>query len=358
METNKGTIVLIEDTADVRENIAEILELDGYSVKGAANGKEGVRLVREVMPDLVLCDIMMPELDGYGVLHMLNRDPTTAHIPFIFLTAKSEKEDFRKGMNLGADDYITKPFEELELLNAVQMRLSKRQSGTEHISRDAEGLSHFLSEARVSGSLNHLSEEREVRLLRKKETIYREGDRPRYLYLLQSGKVKAFRISEDGKEYITDLFKPGDFFGIGALMRESPYSETAVVLEDAEICLIPSDDFNALMYNDRDVAHRFIRLMANHLEETELRLVRQAYDSVRKRVADGLLLLESRYRESGGKQPFSMHIMRDDLAGIVGTAKETVIRTLTDFRQEGLVEIGPTGEIIIRNREGLANIIA
>ncbi len=355
----KGIIVLIEDNIDVRENIAEILELDGYDVHAAANGKEGVRLVREQNPDLVICDIMMPELDGYGVLHMLNCDPKTGHIPFIFLTAKSEREDFRKGMNLGADDYITKPFEELQLLDAVQMRLNKRrQFQARDISRDAEGISSFISEAKASGALQHLSEDREVRRLRRKETIFREGDRPRYLYLLQSGKLKAYRVSEDGKEYITDLFKPGDFFGISALMRETTYGDTAEVLEDAEIVLIPADDFYTLVHSDKDVAHRFIQLLANHLEETEIRLVRQAYDSVRKRVADGLLLLESRYQENQGKGPFAMHIMRDDLAGIVGTAKETVIRTLTDFRQEGLVEVGPSGEIIIKNQEGLENIIA
>ncbi len=355
----KGIIVLIEDNTDVRENIAEILELDGYDVHSAANGKEGVRMVRDQNPDLIICDIMMPELDGYGVLHMLNRDPKTAHIPFIFLTAKADKEDFRKGMNLGADDYITKPFEELQLLDAVQMRLAKRrQFQTQDISRDADGISTFISEAKASGALQHLSEDRELRHLKRKELIYREGDRPRYLYLLQKGKIKAYRASEDGKEYITDLFKPGDFFGTSALMRETTYGDTAEVLEDADVCLIPADDFYTLIHTDKDVAHRFIQLLANHLEETELRLVRQAYDSVRKRVADGLLLLESRYQESQTKKPFSMHIMRDDLAGIVGTAKETVIRTLTDFRQEGLVEIGSSGEVIIKNREGLENIIA
>ncbi len=355
----KGIIVLIEDNTEVRENIAEILELDGYEVHAANNGKEGVRLVREQNPDLVICDIMMPELDGYGVLHMLNCDPKTSHIPFIFLTAKSEREDFRKGMNLGADDYITKPFEELQLLDAVQMRLLKRrQFQQQEISRDSEGISSFISEARATGALQHLSEERELRRLKRKEIVYREGDRPRYLYLLQTGKVKVFRMSEDGKEYITDLFKPGDFFGVSALMRETTYGDTAEVLEDSEICLIPADDFYALIHSDKDVAHRFIQLLANHLEETEIRLVRQAYDSVRKRVADGLLLLESRYRENKAKSPFAMHIMRDDLAGIVGTAKETVIRTLTDFRQEGLVEIGSSGEIIVKNHEGLQNIIA
>src|SRR6185436_13315255 len=98
-------ILLIEDNQDVRENTSEILQLANYIVFTAENGKVGVELAHQEKPDLIICDIMMPELDGYGVLHILNKTPDTATIPFIFLSAKSEKSDFRKGMNLGADDY-------------------------------------------------------------------------------------------------------------------------------------------------------------------------------------------------------------------------------------------------------------
>lgn len=118
-------ILLIEDNAEVRENTAEILELANYTVFTAPNGKIGVELARKQQPDLIICDIMMPELDGYGVLHLLGKNPSTAGIPFIFLTAKSEKDDFRKGMNLGADDYLTKPYDDLTLLDAIEMRLKK-----------------------------------------------------------------------------------------------------------------------------------------------------------------------------------------------------------------------------------------
>ena len=118
-------ILLIEDNPDVRENTFEILELAGYEVKTAANGKIGVDLAQKERPDLIVCDIMMPELDGYGVLHILSKKSETANIPFIFLTAKTEKADIRKGMNLGADDYLTKPFDDTDLLNAIEARLRK-----------------------------------------------------------------------------------------------------------------------------------------------------------------------------------------------------------------------------------------
>ena len=117
-------IVVIEDNAEMCENIKELLELSNYSVRTAKDGVEGVQLIEHVKPDLVLCDIMMPELDGYGVLSYLSKYPDTRGIPFIFLTAKSEKNDFRKGMSLGADDYISKPFQQKELLDGCKVHVN------------------------------------------------------------------------------------------------------------------------------------------------------------------------------------------------------------------------------------------
>ena len=119
------TILLIEDDAVLRENTAELLELSSYNVIIASHGKSGVFMATEHLPDLIVCDIMMPELDGYGVLKELSKNEETKQIPFIFLSAKTERQDVRKGMNLGADDYITKPFNEEELIDAIKSRLAK-----------------------------------------------------------------------------------------------------------------------------------------------------------------------------------------------------------------------------------------
>ncbi|HNF42741.1 MAG TPA: response regulator, partial [Ferruginibacter sp.] len=100
-------LLLIEDNDEIRDNTAEILELAGYKVTTAENGKVGVEKAIQEKPDLIICDIMMPVLDGYGVLHLLNKNPELTGIPFIFLTAKAERSDLRKGMEMGADDYIT-----------------------------------------------------------------------------------------------------------------------------------------------------------------------------------------------------------------------------------------------------------
>src|SRR5678815_4772061 len=122
---SQRTILIIDDHDEIRENIAEILSLGGYKTVTAENGKKGIEAALKEKPDLIVCDIMMPELDGYGVLHLLRKNPETEEIPLIFLTAKAERSDLRKGMEMGADDYVTKPFEELELMNAIESRFHK-----------------------------------------------------------------------------------------------------------------------------------------------------------------------------------------------------------------------------------------
>ena len=122
------SILVIDDNKDIRENTAEILDLAGYKTFTAENGKKGVEIALKEKPSLIVCDIMMPELDGYGVLHLIRKNHEIEHTPFIFLTAKTERTDFRKGMEMGADDYITKPFEEIELLNAVEIGLRNQPS--------------------------------------------------------------------------------------------------------------------------------------------------------------------------------------------------------------------------------------
>ena len=119
-------ILVIEDNLDIRENIAEILELANYTVYTAENGSEGVETALSIYPDLVVCDIMMPELDGYEVLDIMHHNSNLQNTPFIFLSAKTENSEFRKGIQLGADDYIPKPFDTTYLLNAIEKRLKKQ----------------------------------------------------------------------------------------------------------------------------------------------------------------------------------------------------------------------------------------
>jgi DNA-binding NarL/FixJ family response regulator len=118
-------ILVIEDEPEMRRNLATILRLENFQPLTAENGRAGLESVRANKPDLILCDVMMPELDGYGVIAALRADPDTVSIPFIFLTAKGEKPDIRAGMNLGADDYLTKPVGKADLLSAIRSRLER-----------------------------------------------------------------------------------------------------------------------------------------------------------------------------------------------------------------------------------------
>jgi CRP-like cAMP-binding protein/ActR/RegA family two-component response regulator len=346
-------ILLIEDNLEMRENTAEILELARYKVVTAKNGKEGVRLAHSEKPDLIICDIMMPELDGYGVLHMLVKDVATASIPFIFLTAKAEKGDYRKGMGMGADDYLTKPFDDMELLSAVETRIKKNEMLKTEFNRTPEDLNNFLDQV-SEDQLTKLSNDRESKAFKKKDVIYQEGTLPKSIYFINKGKVKAFKSNEDGKEYITGLYKEGDFLGYTSLLEEQPFIESAMALEDSEVTIIPKDDFFKLLYNNREIAGKFIKMLSDNVKEKEERLLKLAYNSVRKRVAEALIMLENRYKKSDDSK-FSMAISRDDLAGIVGTSTETVIRTLSDFKEEKLIEIHGSNISII-NSQKLANM--
>lgn len=118
-------ILIIEDDLNVRENVKEILLAEGFEVITAENGSKGYQKAVEVLPDLILCDLLMPEMNGYEVIHFIKENPLTREIPFIFLTAKVDLADIRKGMETGADDYITKPFTVKSLLKAIQIRLDK-----------------------------------------------------------------------------------------------------------------------------------------------------------------------------------------------------------------------------------------
>ena len=143
-------ILVIEDEESIRENILDLLEAENFEGIGAINGQVGIKLANEQIPDLILCDMMMPEVDGHGVLKALRSEPLTATIPFIFLTAKADKSDIRTGMELGADDYITKPCTPQELLKAIAIRLEKQKT----ISRQSQ---KTLDELRtnISMSLPH-----------------------------------------------------------------------------------------------------------------------------------------------------------------------------------------------------------
>lgn len=342
-------ILVIEDNIDVRENIEELLQLSGYNVATAENGKVGIAKALEDIPDLILCDIMMPEMDGYGVLRILSNNASTMNIPFIFLTAKAEKDDFRKGMGLGADDYIVKPFDDVDLLNTIEMRLKKNERMRTAFSETSQGLQRFFDEAKGQKEFEKLLENREIRKYHKKDIIFEAGQYPKWLYFVVDGSVKSYQINDFGKEYTTNIYSKGEFFGYVPLLKNERYHASVSVIDDCELKLIPIEDFTLLLYNNKEFAAKFIKILASLSEETEKQLLELAYSSVRKRVANALL------KFSDSKNSTTMSILRDDIANLAGTAKETTIRTLSDFKSEGLISIDDN-KIELVNIEKLRNM--
>jgi CRP/FNR family transcriptional regulator, cyclic AMP receptor protein len=347
-------ILLIEDNEDIRNNTTEILGLSNYKVITAENGKTGVELAIKYVPDLIICDIMMPVLDGYGVLHAVHKNEAIKNTPFIFLTAKTDRTDIRKGMELGADDYITKPFTGTELLNAVDSRIKRLDLLKADISAGLDGLQQIMQAAGGTNELLTFTEGRNINRYKKKQIIYSEGNHPNCLYYVLKGKVKVSISNDDGKELVTELFSAGDFLGYVALLEETVYQDTAKALEETELAVIPKNDFEELINNNKEVTHKFIQLLAKNISAKEKHLLGIAYNSLRKKVAEALLLLLHKYNPVNDKSVIDIN--REILAAIAGTAKESLIRTLGDFRNEKLIDI-EDGKIIILNEHKLEHLV-
>jgi CRP-like cAMP-binding protein len=284
---------------------------------------------------------------------MVHKNEQLRQIQFIFLSAKAERSDFRKGMELGADDYITKPFTATELLNAVESRMNKSKILREDIAEGIRGLNELLQESGKE-KWESFATGRNTEKYKKKQVIYYEGNRPQYLFFVQKGKVKAFKRNEDGKELVTTLFHEGDFFGYTAMMEGCSYKDSTEAIEESEIAFIPRSEFDELMNKNGEIASKFIRLLARNVSDMEQQLVNLAYNSLRKKVADALVLMHEKLQKENEVNIF-LNIGRENMAAIAGTATESLIRTLSDFKSEKLIDI-KDGKVIILNKSKLKNM--
>ncbi|WP_119079646.1 response regulator [Chitinophaga alhagiae] len=333
-----ATILVIDDAAEIRENISEILTMDNYRVLTAANGREGVQLALDKHPDLIICDIVMPVLDGYGVLYTLQKKGFSSHTPFIFLSGRTERADMRKGMEMGADDYLPKPFDPVDLLHCIEVRLKKSRQLKKGFAPDIQGLYSLMQTVSPKDALDGLWRNKHTNMYGNGQHIYASGNYPDYLYYIVKGKVKTSRRNESGKEIITRVYNEGEFLGYKALLENSKYEDDAEVIEEAHLVLIPRKDFELLLYNNMEVTKAFVRMLTANIDENENHLLGLAYSSLRKKVAEALLYLYGKYNPA--KSPgFSLDVGRDNIAAIAGVAKESLIRTLGSFRDERLITI-------------------
>ncbi|MEO5911220.1 MAG: response regulator [Pelobium sp.] len=335
-------ILIIEDNEDIRESTAEILALAGYKVFTASNGKIGVEIAQKELPSLIICDIMMPELDGYGVLYLLSKNQNTETIPFIFLTAKAERVDIRKGMDMGADDYLTKPFDDIELLNAIESRLNKKDKQQAFYTKGLQKLEEFAHQSDGVDAMKNLVELKKVRNIKKGQIIYYDGDTAQGIYLVLTGKIKISKLSEDGREFLTGIYHDDEYFGIHDALVGQVHTESAEALENSSICLLHKGQVDEILNKHPVLAMQFITLLSKSLQNKEEQLVQLAYHSVRKRMAETLLRIKDINKSD------SFKISRDDLAAMAGMATETVSRTLSNFKDEQLIE-KKGGEIQLLN---------
>lgn len=216
-------ILAIEDDAKVRDNLIDILELEGFQAVAAENGLIGVMLARVEQPDLIICDVMMPELDGYGVLEQLRADQSTATIPFIFLTAKADRPDLRQGMERGADDYLTKPFTPAELRQAITTRLEKQTVMMRQYKQEHDRANHYHQKVQEQQAISETQEELLKKLtselrnpvsninmaVRMLEEASSQQEHDRYLAVLKEECAREIALLNQMTQ-LQDLITPGN----------------------------------------------------------------------------------------------------------------------------------------------------
>lgn len=328
-------ILIIEDDESLRDNTKELLELSNFEVFTAGNGKTGVQKAISIRPDLILCDIMMPVWDGYKVLEILRLQPETQTTPFLFLTAKTDIADIRFGMNLGADDYITKPFNEKELVQAIQKRLEKfellRSQPAPALEPHKNGRIASVEELKTYFRTNG-----ELIKFHKKALIYQEEDHANYIYLLEKGLVKCHKMDAEGKELITGLCNKGDFFGFYSFRDTIPYGETTTAIEGGRAYYISRGLFIEIFNQNPDLTFDFTNLFTDTLADMREHLLDTAYGSVLKKTTHTLLQFAEKMLAGTSD---TINVARNDLACVAGISTESLIRSLAVLKKDKVIEI-------------------
>lgn len=339
---NQYKILIVEDNEEMRENISEILSISNYNVRTAEDGLKGIQAAREFNPDLIISDIMMPNLDGLGMLNIIQNDENLSHIPLIFLTAKTDKDDFRKGMNLGAEDYLIKPFEANDLLEVIKIKLKKYHKIHQSKSRTIEGVFNeevLLKNQKIKDTLNSC----EKKTYGKGSIIWQTEDFMNNLYFLESGLTKEYIETVAIKDLILKFSKGPRFIGLDRIYQKK-HNTILEIVEESKLIAIPKKIFEEIIETENLVIsyHAYIDHTIQELHE---RLSINSYGNVREKVCYHLIKLFSLFEET----PIS--ISREDLASYCGMAKETLIRMLSELKDEKLIQLNPEGiKLINKNK--------
>lgn len=329
-----AVILVIEDDVCLRDNTKEILELAGYSVLMAENGQKGIQLALSKKIDLILCDIIMPVVDGYSVLRELSSVPRTQKIPFIFLTAKSDLKDIRKGMILGADDYIVKPFDENELLETIRTRFAKLAILKSEKMASAE---NEITEIRNIQELKEFFLKRGEQIsLNKKEVLFSENQFASYVYFLQKGLIKTYSIEEYGKELITGIYRNESFVGLYSFNDNISYPEGALAIESSQLFRLPSTLILKIFRLNPQLTLQWAQELSEEVIDLKNHLLQTAYSTVLRKTINTILDFSEKMKF---KKNDLVKISRGDLASVAGITKESFIRSLSTLKDDGLINV-------------------
>ncbi|TDQ76385.1 response regulator [Sphingobacterium yanglingense] len=324
-------ILIIENDPDLLGKYSDILRNSGYEVTAALNSKLGINLAISKLPSLILCNTVLSDIDGFGVLSVLSRNPSTTKIPFVFLNALSTPDIVKKGIACGADDFVTKPFQGGQLVRSVEARINKNKNQTSLPISEVDNI--HPHNGKGLEKLIDLISQCKIRHIKKKQMLYYESDHSQWLYLLIEGCIKTLKLTDDGRQMITGLYKPKSFIGLDTLLLDDPWLESAEATQNSSLYFISKSAIIDLLNEHVELNQHFIKILSANLHEKEDQLIELAYESVRKRLAQVLVRLNK------DAVPIDqLDICRDELAGLAGIAIETVSRILTDFKERGLIE--------------------
>ncbi len=332
---NKPTILVINHFKARRKSVVELLILSGYNVLVAENGKMGLEIIAKHNLDLILCNADMPGLDGYGLLRTIHNIPNMINIPFIFLGSKPDANAVRKGMNLGADDFMVKPSDE-DLLEVINIQLKKSGRVMQQFKKESGKTSTASNPSGTFLQIFSLSPYKANKKVKPKQAIYMEGDSVNLIFYLVKGKVKTYRVNEEGKEIITALYKEGDVFGHSSFFEELQ-RDSSTALEQSELICLPKEEFMEILRSDAPIALKFIKMILDYLLESGDRMLKLAYNSSSKKIAQALVLYSKIYQDGQEDFPFD----RRDISTLAGVAKESVSRKISYFNNKGLIKINP-----------------
>jgi len=345
-------ILLIGDTPAAGNNTREILALSNFNILTAQNPAEAGVLASKTPPDLLICDLAGPDADLQATLGSVQQEPILKHLPLIVFTSDADKANTRRIMDLGADDYLVKPFEGIELLRAVDACLEKQQR-RQQVQHPANPMHDPIPTADIANSWQPADQDPQY--YRKKKMLYNEGHRASQVWYIVDGKIITYLVHPDGKELITGIHGPGECVGCTAVLGRGAHTDNARVFEDAQLIGISRQEFLTILQSDSAFARQLVHWLAQTVGAADAGLLNFAYSSLRKKVANGILQLAANLRQQKeGKRYIT--ISRENLAAFVGSAPESLTRTLGDFRKEGLIDISD-GRIWLLDEEKLKNML-